>query len=205
MCKKQTSVSHSSTEAEIISLDAGLRMDGIPALSLGFGGWSISFRTEQNWWIEERATVKPVGNCQAKHAQPHPNQEHKRHSNKHWSHPRNTTHSDTSAMLYVFDNESVIKMITKSRSPTMWHVSRTHRAALDWLFDKIHLDPKIQICFDTKHQLADMLTKGNFKRDEWNNLIHVFNISHFSSTCCTKNFSLISCSTMAKRIQDQKE
>ena len=34
MCKKQTSVSHSSTEAEIISLDAGVRMDGIPALSL---------------------------------------------------------------------------------------------------------------------------------------------------------------------------
>ena len=34
MCKKQTSVSHSSTEAEISSLDAGLRMDGIPALDL---------------------------------------------------------------------------------------------------------------------------------------------------------------------------
>ena len=34
MCKKQTSVSHSSTDAEIISLDAGLRMDGIPALDL---------------------------------------------------------------------------------------------------------------------------------------------------------------------------
>ena len=31
MCKKQTSVSHSSTEAEIISLDAGLRMDGVPS------------------------------------------------------------------------------------------------------------------------------------------------------------------------------
>ena len=34
MCKKQTSVSHSSTEAEIISLDAGLRFDGLPALEL---------------------------------------------------------------------------------------------------------------------------------------------------------------------------
>ena len=32
--KKQTSVSHSSTESEIISLDAGLRLDGIPALDL---------------------------------------------------------------------------------------------------------------------------------------------------------------------------
>ena len=34
MCKKQTSVSHSSTESEIISLDAGLRLEGIPALDL---------------------------------------------------------------------------------------------------------------------------------------------------------------------------
>ena len=34
MCKKQTSVSHSSTESEIISVYAGLRLDGIPALDL---------------------------------------------------------------------------------------------------------------------------------------------------------------------------
>ena len=34
ICKKQTSVSHSSAESEIISLDAGLRLDGIPALDL---------------------------------------------------------------------------------------------------------------------------------------------------------------------------
>ena len=32
MCKKQTAVSHSSTESEIISLDTGLRLDGLPAL-----------------------------------------------------------------------------------------------------------------------------------------------------------------------------
>ena len=37
MCKKQSSVSHSSTEAEVISLDAGLRMDGIPA----FNPWDL--------------------------------------------------------------------------------------------------------------------------------------------------------------------
>ena len=34
ICKSQTSVSHSSTEAEIISLDAGVRIDGISALTL---------------------------------------------------------------------------------------------------------------------------------------------------------------------------
>ena len=34
MCKKQTAVSHSSTESETISLDAGLRLDGLLALEL---------------------------------------------------------------------------------------------------------------------------------------------------------------------------
>ena len=37
---------------------------------------------------------------------------------------------------------------------------------------------------DTKHQLADILTEGNFTRDEWNNLLHLFNISQCSSICC---------------------
>ena len=34
MCNTQTAVSHSSTESEIISLDAGLRLDGLLALEL---------------------------------------------------------------------------------------------------------------------------------------------------------------------------
>ena len=62
------------------------------------------------------------------------------------------------ALLYVFeDNDAVIRMIIKGRSPTMRHVSRTHRVALDWLFDRINLDSKIQIKYiDTKNQLADI-------------------------------------------------
>ena len=76
----------------------------------------------------------------------------------------------------------------------MRHVSRTHRVAFDWLFDRINLDPKIQIKYiDTKNQLADILTKGNFTRDEWDHLLCLFNISNFSSTVCSD--------TMAKRSQ----
>ena len=57
--------------------------------------------------------------------------------------PSNVQSSHQAALLYVFeDNEAVIKMIIKRRSPTMRHVSRTHRVALDWLFDRINLDPQ---------------------------------------------------------------
>ena len=38
-----------------------------------------------------------------------------------------------------------------------------------------------------------MLTKGNFTRDEWNHLLCLFNIRHFSSTVCSD--------AMAKRVQ----
>ena len=56
--------------------------------------------------------------------------------------PSNVQSANREALLYVFeDNEAVIKMILKGRSPTMRHVSRTHRVALDWLFDRINLDP----------------------------------------------------------------
>ena len=99
--------------------------------------------------------------------------------------------------MCVFEgNEPVIKMIINGRSPTMRHVSRTHRVALDWLFDRINLDTKIQIKYiDTKNQLADILTKGNFTRDEWNHSLNLFFNSHSNSTACT--------AAMAKRGQHE--
>ena len=188
MCKKQTAVSHSSTESEIISLDTGLRLDGLPALE--FRDLIVS-------------VLGNVSRVSDRSGQPD-NDVHKRHK----SHkkidvmkdidavPSNVQSARQEALLFVFeDTEAVIKMITKGRSPTMRHVSRTHRVALDWLFDRINLDPKIQIKYiiDTKNQLADILTKGNFTRDEWKHLLCLFNISHFSSTVCSD--------TIAKRSQ----
>ena len=42
-------------------------------------------------------------------------------------------YSQGNAQLYIFeDNEAVINVIIKGRSPTMRHVWRTHRVALDW-------------------------------------------------------------------------
>ena len=109
--------------------------------------------------------------------------------------PSNVQSARQEALLCVFEvNEVVIKMIIKGRSPTMRHVSRTHRVALDWRFDRINLDSKIQIKYiDTKNQLADILTKGNFTRDEWNHLLSLFNITHWSSSACI--------AAMAKRAQ----
>ena len=185
MCKKQTAVSHSSTESEIISLDTGLRLDGLPALEL----WDLIVSVLGNVSRVSDGSGKPE--CDV----------HKPHKKIDVMKdiddvPSNVQSARQEALLYVFeDNEAVIKMIIKGRRPTMRHVSRTHRVALDWLFDRINLDSKIQIKYiDTKNQLADMLTKGIFTRDEWNHLLNLLNISHFSSTACT---------AMAKRAQQE--
>ena len=177
------------TESEIISLDTGLRLDGLPALEL----WDLIVSVLGN-----------VSRVSDRSEQPD-NDVHKRHESQKNidvikdidSVPSNVQSARQEALLYVFeDNEAVIKMIIKGRSPTMRHVSRTNRVALDCLFDRINLDSKIQIKYiDTKNQLADILTKGNFTRDEWNHLLNLFNISHLSSPVCS--------AAMAKRAQQE--
>ena len=188
MCKKQTSVSHSSTETDIISLDAGLRMDGILALGL----WDVVIEVSRSTNDTARHNKLAQGNvCTTgdhsinKHQTKTPTEKRKREV-QHLSNvdyvPTNTHSSQSESQVYIFENnEAVIKMIIKGRSPTMRHVSRTHRVALDWLFDRINVEPKIQIKHvDTKSQLADMLTKGSFTRDEWNHPVRLFNIMSFS-------------------------
>ena len=175
MCKKQTAVSHSSTESEIISLDTGLRLDGLPALER----WDLIVSVLGNVSRVSDRSEKPESD------------DHKHHKSLNRidvmkdidAVPSNVQSVRQEALLYVFeDNEAVIKMIMKGRSPTRRHVSRTHRVALRWLFDRINLDPKIQIKYiDTKNQIADILTIRNSTRDEWNHLLCLFNINHFSS------------------------
>ena len=138
MCKKQTSVSHSSTESEIISLDAGLRLDGIPALDLcDLIVAVLHGNTHQNDQVRRDPYKSPTRK--------------KIHGkvddlNDVDFISSNVNSSRKEALLYIFeDNEAVIKMIIKGRSPTRRHVSRSHRVALDCLFDRINLDSKIQI------------------------------------------------------------
>ena len=58
MCKKQTSVSHTSTESEIISLDVGLRMDNIPALDL----WDVVIEVLHSSITTKSSTKGAAGN-----------------------------------------------------------------------------------------------------------------------------------------------
>ena len=101
MCKKQTAVSHSSTESEIISLDTGLRLDGLPAVEF----WDLIVSVFGNISHISDRTVKPV-NGEDKHQKSHNKIDAMKDID---SVPSNVQSSSQEALLYVFeDNEAVI-------------------------------------------------------------------------------------------------
>ena len=146
MCKKQTSVSHFSAESEIIPSDAGLRMDGLFALYLLNAVIEV-LRSSNN---TQPQTKQSKGN-RSREKTSKPKQasgnrcDVRDRSVDQLSKVDHVTPTAKScqrqSQLLVFeDNEAVMKIIIKGRSPTMRHVSGTHRVALAWLFDTMNDD-----------------------------------------------------------------
>ena len=200
MCKKQTSVSHSSTESEIISLDTGLRLDGLPALDL----WDLIVSVLGNVfscfrWIRGnlRVIFTNVRNLTTK--------------SMWWEtliwFPQMFNPQIVKALLYEFeDNEAEIKMIIQGRSPTMIHVSKTHRVALDWLFDGMNLDhQKFKSSMSTPNTTVQTYGENDISHAMSGTIFFICWASAISALCCAQNFSWTNCTeTMAKRMQIQE-
>ena len=109
-------------------------MDGIPALTL----WDLVievFHSLPNQTNKTKDVREPQGNLSARTPHNMRNQIPTKTFNldlANFDHvPSSVKHSGSNAMLHVFrDNEAVIKMIMKGRSPTKRHVSRTHRVVI---------------------------------------------------------------------------
>ena len=100
MCKKQTSVSHRS---EIISLDAGLRLDGIPALDL----WDLIVSVLRNMTQTTERPVRPVIIDRSQRSRGMTNV-----LNNIDCVPSNVQSSHQEGLLYVFeDNEAHIRKL----------------------------------------------------------------------------------------------
>ena len=165
ICKKQGAVSHSTAEAEVISLDAGIRLEGIPALTL----WSLVIdvfhpvsdsKTPKELSMPERLSLR--------------RQTHDMFGSVDYVPPSLPIVYGRAKLFALEDNDAVIKMIVKGRSPNLRHVGRTHRVDLDWLFDRITKDPGIFVKWvGTKEQLGDILTKGSFTAQAWNDLLNL--------------------------------
>ena len=163
LCKKQGAVSHSSSEAEVISLETGVRMEGFPALD--FWGTVISVLHPNATKLRQENVLVPISRdlqflVQVDYVPP-------------------TIPATTFAKMVILeDNDAVIKMCIKGRSPNMRHVARTHRVDLDWLFERLIKDPSITMRYiNTKQQLADMFAKGSFTESTWRALLSLILIA----------------------------
>ena len=118
MCKKQTAVSHSSTESEIISLDARLRLDRIPALDL----WDLIVAVFGNTNQSNQARGDLCTNQREDRSTPHTMQKRKQSQGMindldNIDFISSNVHSSRKeALFYFFDNnEAVIKMIINGK------------------------------------------------------------------------------------------
>ena len=110
MCKKQTAVSHSSTESEIFSLDTGLRLDGLLALEV----WDLIVSVLGNVSRVSDRSGQPDSDVKKHHEFQRRIDVMKDIDSFH----SNVQSSRQEALLYVFeDNEAVIKMIIKGKEP----------------------------------------------------------------------------------------
>ena len=180
VCKRQGAVSHSSTEAEVIALEAALRMDGLPSLML----WELILEVYGNKKISPKMQTQTRCNAACEPAWPaqDPDPMIQVLLNVDYV-PCTLPPSLGTGRIVIFeDNDAVIKMIIKGRSPNMRHVPRTHRVDLDWLFERVRTDPGVFVRYvGTKEQIGDLFTKGAFTADAWWRLCRLAQIGDISS------------------------
>jgi len=164
MCKKQGAVSHSTAEAEVIALDAGCRMEGLPSLLL----WDLVLEV----FCPEKAKKRYYTSRPPPQRKLSPQTIYDIFGSIDYVPPSLPITYGAADLYLLEDNDAVIKMVVKQRSPQLRHVARTHRVNLDWLFDRISNDPGCYIKFvGTKEQIADILTKGSFTAEAWHSLL----------------------------------
>ena len=168
MCKKQGAVSHSTTEAEIIAMDAALRMEGIALLML----------LDVMKYVFSPGCVAGLATRDHQYKDIHPLD---------YVPPNFMNIPHVSKLLVFEDNEAVVHQTIKERSPALQHCGRTYRINIDWLFERIKKDPGVKVrCCPTKKMIADIFTTGSFSKDAWVNLLDLAQIGKPSKPLATR-------------------
>ena len=176
LCKKQTCVSHSSTESEIVALDTCIRTESLSMLCI---------------WDDICETLHPSIKRPLRSAKATAGDESRKTSVLTlWD---QVLHVPTEApkvddrdlrhrtrLIIAEDNEAVIKILLKGRTSALRHLPRTHKINLDWLVEVIRSEQiRIRYCRTTA-QLADMMTKHFTKPEAWAELLFICQV-HMSS------------------------
>ena len=167
-CKKQACASHSSTESEIVAAELAVRSEGLQILTfwehvaLIFGDKdpdaTVPKKTDTKGLVEDPLSqhYNPLSYFLA-------------------TEPGGAAAIDT-RLIIAEDNEAVIKIVSKGRSPQLRHLPRTHRIDVNWPFE-VCSSPRVLMRYvHTSHQIADMFTKAITKVDTWIHLLDLAQI-----------------------------
>ena len=163
MCKNHTSVFHSSTESEIISLDAGLRMDVLLSLNL----WDVIIEAVRSS-NSAKAPIEPAsgnrletGDWSRIPSKTKPKEDTDVELFVTLEYVPSNAHScQGESQLYIFEHSEAVKNENQGKNPAVRHVSRRHRVSFDWLFDRINFDSKIQIRYASHFfSVAQLITR----------------------------------------------
>ena len=164
-CKKQTCVSHSSTESEIVAAEQGIRTEGLQALAF----WELV--TELLGTDPTQKVEKPLAVPTKLEMNPY---SESFNPAKYFAYTRKP--EQKTRLIIAEDNEAVIKLVKKARSMALRHLPRTHRIDLHWLFE-VCSHPRVEMRYvNTKQQAADLMTKSLNNTEVWHHLLELAQI-----------------------------
>ena len=179
-CKKQTCVSHSSTESEIVAAEQGVRTEGLQALAFWelvteLLGTDPAQKVEKLTAIPTKLELNPYSESF--------------NPQKYFAYTRKP--QQKTRLIIAEDNEAVIKLVKKARSMALRHLPRTHRIDVHWLFEVCSHERVEMRYVNTKQQAADLMTKALSNPEVWSHLLELAQIRPGIESATTKTFAAL--------------
>ena len=179
--KKQTSITTSSTESEVVAANHGVRAQGMPSLSL----WSFLWKQVE---IGPDKKVKPYDRPDKDSsivAKIDPELDEIRYGSSYPPKDKSVANidhlrvhlSDKFKVQVLEDNQATITITATGSSASMRHTDRTQRISFRWLKQQFEVGHFNMINVDTTEQAADIFTKPFVDKPKWTNALRLIN--HF--------------------------
>ena len=177
--KKQTSITMSSTESEVVSANHGVRAQGLPSLSL----WIFLWRQVEIDPANHK--VRPKTPCPVKIdgviARVDPELDEIRYGENPGGRTianlqgLNVGLSDKFQIQFLEDNQATITIVTKGDSEKMRHTDRTQNISFGWLKQQFEVKRFNMVNVDTSEQVADVFTKPFAEKAKWLHALRLIN------------------------------
>ena len=177
--KKQTSITMSSTESEVISANHGVRAQGLPSLSL----WTFLWKEVCIAKDGKVSSTKPFApRDDTIIARIDPELDEIRYGE---CRPDGKTVSDINGLnvalsnkfqvQFMEDNQATITIILKGDSEKMRHTDRTQNISFGWLKQQFKRGFFNMVNVATLEQVADIFTKPFAEKGKWHHALKLIN------------------------------